>query len=120
MSAAGDLVVQFMGDQSKAKRGWMGLRPKPNPEGGVWSEFLGRMLNPDEGQTIVESLGTVVHETTFRILPYRNGDKKNVPETVLGHAAAAHGTALDNAAISWDVREQNKEIIRLLKSLGAK
>lgn len=114
MSAAGDLVVQFMGDQTKAKRGWLGLRPKPDDAGGVWSVFLNRMLEPDEGQTIVESLGTLVHESTLRIKPYRGGVKKDVSETTLGHAAAAHGTALDNASIAWENRELLKRIVAKL------
>jgi hypothetical protein len=127
MSAASDLVVQFMGDQTKAKRGWLGLRPHAAPDGSVWSAFLNRTLEADEGQTLVEGVGAVLHEVSARIPVFRNGVKKDSKETTLGHAAAAHGTALDNAALTWEVREQNKkvlaqnqEIIGLLKSLGAK
>jgi hypothetical protein len=118
MSAASDLVTQFMG--AGMKRGWSGLRPHPDPKGTVWSVFLGRALAADEGQTLIEAIGTVVHETTLRIKPYRQGVQKDVPETVLGHAAGAHGTALDNAAISFDIREQNKQILEMLKRIEAK
>lgn len=120
MAAADDVNVQFMGDQKKAKRGWLGLRPKPNPLGKVFSVFLNRDLAPDEGQTLVEAVGTVVHETTLRILPYRGGKQKDVPETTLGHAAAAHGTALDIASLVWDQKEALERIEAKLDALGKK
>ncbi len=120
MTAGDQLVTQFLGDQSKAKRGWLALRAKADGTGKSWSAFLGRHLESDEGQTLVEAVGTLVHESTSRLKAFRGGSQKDVAQTALGHAAAAHGTALDNAALAWEIREQNNEIIRLLKTLGAK
>lgn len=107
MTAGGQVAEQFMGVGGK---GWMELRPHPMPDGSVWSVFKGRVLNPDEGVTIVESLAQLIHEATFRILPYRKGEKKTFPETVLGHAAAAHGTALDIAEMQWDIKQAFTQI----------
>jgi len=113
MTAAGDVVTQLMGEPGK---GWAALRPQAGAGGTVWSVFKRRNLNPDEGQTIVECLATLIFEATFRIKPYRRGEKKDVPETVLGHAAAAHGTALDIAEMMWDMQ---RDLTAIKAKIGA-
>lgn len=84
-----------MGSNDKSvagNSGWKGLAPQPDNDGRRWSAFIGKVV---DRQSLVEAVGTLVFEATLRILPYRGGTKKDAPETVLGHAAAAHGTALD-------------------------
>ena len=121
MTAADEVKTQFLGlVTATVKRGWAGLRPKPGPDGTVFSAFLGRALKADEGQTLVEAVGSLVHEATLRIKPYRQGVQKDVPETVLGHSAAAHGTALDIAAMQWEQGKKIDEILALLKAQAAR
>ena len=93
MANADDVLIQFQGP---GHQGWPQLRPFPNSQDEVYSVFWNRLLAGEEGQTIVQALATLVFEGTLRIAPYR-GDKLDElgPETVLGHAAAAHGAGLD-------------------------
>lgn len=92
MADAADVMVQFMGVGNK---GWVQLRPFPNEKSEAYSVFKNRLLTSDEGQTMVEALATLVFEATLRIPAYRGDKLPTVPETVLGHAAAAHGAVLD-------------------------
>ena len=103
MANADEVMVQFMGVDNS---GWTELRPFPNNQGETYSVFKARNLAAGEGQTMVEALATLVFEATLRIPAYQGENLDELgPETVLGHAAAAHGAVLD--------------LIELVKSLAA-
>ncbi|WKW86024.1 endolysin, glycosyl hydrolase domain [Gordonia Phage JonJames] len=90
MATAGDYIKgQFMGPKDA---GWDQLAPQPDENGVRWSAFLRKAVTK---LTLVEAIGQLVWEATLRIAPYRNGARANGKETVLGHAAAAHGGTLD-------------------------
>jgi hypothetical protein len=110
MATANDVLVQTMGP---GNNGWPQLRPFPNNQNEVYSVFWNRLLGKDEGQTMVQALATLVFEATLRIAPYQ-ADKLTAlgPETVLGHAAAAHGGVLDLIA---KVDELAKKVDSLIK-----
>lgn len=93
MADADQVMVQFQGP---GHQGWPQLRPFPNNQGEVYSVFWNRLLGSEEGQTIVQALASLVFEATLRIDPYRGQKAAQLgPETVLGHAAAAHGGTRD-------------------------
>ncbi|WP_280404968.1 hypothetical protein [Nocardia brasiliensis] len=90
MSTAEDALYQIRGDATDSlagNTGWKFLKPFDG-----FSVALGRIV---DRLSVPEALGQLVFEATLRILPYRDGAKRNTAETVLGHAAAAHGSALD-------------------------
>lgn len=115
MANADDVMVQFQGP---GHQGWPQLRPFPNNQDEVYSVFWNRLLASEEGQTMVQALATLVFEATLRIDPYR-ADKLSAlgPETVLGHAAAAHGAGLDVLQEVKALSDKVDELIRLVGNL---
>ncbi|RBO87955.1 hypothetical protein [Nocardia puris] len=93
MSRADEVLHQLRGDDTDSLAGNTGWRMLA-PVGGH-SVALGRQV---DRLSVVEALAQLVFEATLRVLPYRNGQQADVPETVLGHAAAAHGAGLDALA----------------------
>lgn len=97
-----DEMIQFMGPSGD---GWIELAPQKDPEGKSFSIFKflqGKEPNVKK-QTVVEAIATLIFEATLRIRPYRGKDADRVPETVLGHAATAAGTGLDNRELLLQV-----------------
>ena len=115
MATADEVLTQFQGP---GHTGWPQLRPFPNNEGEVYSVFFNKLLDGEEGQTIVQALATLVFEGTLRIEAYR-GDKLAAlgPETVLGHAAAAHGAGLDILREVKALSDKVDELTRLVGNL---
>ncbi|MDE8648070.1 M15 family metallopeptidase [Rhodococcus qingshengii] len=108
MSTADDILFQLRGsdqDSLAGNTGFVGLRPYDG-----YSQFLGRFV---DRQSIPEALGTLVFESTYRVAPYRNAEKANTQETVLGHAAAGHGAALD-------ANEKLDQVLAILRDLATK
>ncbi|MBF6085231.1 hypothetical protein IU485_28075 [Nocardia cyriacigeorgica] len=90
MSKAEQVMTQLSGDNvgsTAGNFGWKQLRPFDG-----FSIWYGKKV---DRLSVVEAIAQLVFESTLRIVAYRNGLKANEPETVLGHAAAAHGAALD-------------------------
>lgn len=90
MSKAEQVMAQLFGDNKGSiagNFGWKQLRPFDG-----FSIWYGKKV---DRLSVVEALAQLVFESTLRIVAYRGGLKANEPETVLGHAAAAHGAALD-------------------------
>jgi len=109
MANANDVLIQTMGPNNN---GWPQLRPFPNNQGEVYSVFWNRLLGTEEGQTMVQALASLVFEATLRIDPYQ-ADKLTAlgPETVLGHAAAAHGGVLDILAALKSIEGKLDQIL---------
>lgn len=109
MSAADSVNTQFMGAKGGPSDsfGWKGLAPQPDNEDRRFSQFRA-VMNSHGGpvvdrQTLVEAIGTLVFEATFRIKSVTDVDKAKEMtvaakrgETVLGHAAVASGLAITN------------------------
>ena len=109
MGAADEVVTQFMGPE---RQGWKELAPQRDQEGkafGIFAFMNGRDANV-KAQTVVEALATLVFEATLRIRPYRGNAVPRVPETVLGHAAASHGLALDNQEILIELARAHQNL----------
>lgn len=109
MGAEDQVVEQFMGP---GHQGWKELAPQRDQEGkafGIFAFMNGRDPNV-KAQTVVEALATLVFEATLRIKPYRGNSVPRVPETVLGHAAASHGLALDNQEILIALAEAHQNL----------
>jgi len=106
------LVDQMMG--ADGRKGWKELAPQRNPEGKRFSIFKYlRGEEPNvERQTVVEAIATLVFEATLRILPYRKNNVPKTPETVLGHAAAAHGVSLDNRSLLLALAEAQIDLCK--------
>lgn len=117
MSSANEVKTQFMGDNNKSKAGnfgWKGLAPQPDNNGRRISQF--RVIHNSAGgadvdrQSVVEAVGTLVFEATFRIKSVTNYDEakkkaldSTLGETVLGHAAIASGMAMENNRILREI-----------------
>lgn len=117
MATAADVQGQFMGDNVKSKAGnygWVGLAPQPDNEGRRISQF--RVIHKSAGgadvdrQSVVEALGTLVFESTYRIkavTSYDEAKKRAVEatrgETILGHAAIAAGMGMENNKILREI-----------------
>lgn len=100
MSAADDVNKQFMGEKAGDRWGWTGLAPQPDNNDVRYSQFVKKVV---DRQTVVEALGTLVFEATYRIKAVTDvaeAKKRAVDakrgETVLGHAAIASGLAITN------------------------
>lgn len=117
MANANDVLVQFMGTSSK---GWLQLRPYPGNDGVVYSVFKNRVLEQEEGQTLVEAISTIVFEQTLRIAPYQGKALRALgKETVLGHAAAAHGGTLDILDALKDLPQLLLDVKAIKAKVGA-
>lgn len=115
MTEEEQVVQQFMGPEHM---GWKELAPQKDQEGKSFSIFkFMNGLDPNViAQTLVEAMATLVFEATFRIKPYRGNYVPQVPETVLGHAASAHGLALDNQTILIALAEAHQSLCRQVKA----
>ncbi len=115
MGAGDEVVTQFMGPERK---GWKELAPQRDQEGKAFSifKFMNGLNANVESQTVVEALATLVFEATLRIKAYRGNNVPQVPETVLGHAAAAHGIGLDNQAILIALAEAHQDLCTQIKA----
>lgn len=114
-SAGEEVVTQFMGPE---RTGWSELAPQRDKEGKAFSifKFL-RGENPNvKAQTVVEAIATLVFEATLRIKAYRGNLVPRDPETVLGHAAASHGLALDNQEILIALARAHQNLCAQIKA----
>lgn len=115
MGAGEEVVTQFMGPE---RTGWKELAPQRDQEGKAFSIFkFMRGENPNvQAQTVVEAIATLVFEATLRIKAYRGNHVPQVPETVLGHAAASHGLALDNQEILIALAQAHQDLCAQIKA----
>lgn len=121
MATANDVNGQFMGDPNGSlagNSGWTGLAPQPDNKGVRWSVFRGEAV---DRQSIVEALGTLVFEATFRIkrrLLSELKGKQQAGDTVLGHAvdAASYGAA-NHALLVAIAKKQGVDVDEVLKGL---
>ncbi|USH45032.1 hypothetical protein SEA_CAMERICO_35 [Gordonia phage Camerico] len=124
MGTAENVQGQFLGEgpggPSKSL-GWLGLAPQPDNSGKRISQF--RVIHRSKGgaevdrQTLVEALGTLVFEATFRIKGVTEAEKAKAMivdaergETVLGHAAVASGLALTNNDLLVQILQELKKV----------